>query len=576
MKPFDRRLLRRARATRGALGGAVAVGLASTACVVAQAALLASIVSRTFLGGAGLDDLRPPLAALAGVLVLRAALAGAGELVAARSAAAATTQLRAALLERASRDAAGRRARPTGELAALATTGLDAFETYVSRYIPTLVLAASAPLIVLAWIAAHDRTAGVIVAVTIPLIPLFMVLVGLATTARANARLATLSELGAHFLDVVQGLPTLRAFRRGRAQGETIRLVADRFRRETMATLRVAFLSAVVLELMATLATALVAVAVGLRLAGGGLDFQTALAVLVLVPEAYLPIRAVGAQFHSSADGVAAVQRALDVIEAPDRGPAPARAGDPALTEEWALRLEGVTVADGGRPRPALDAVDLVIRAGERVALVGPSGSGKSTLLSVLVGLTPPTGGRVLLERPGRPPLDLATADPAAWRGQVAWAPQQPTLFTGTVADNVRLGNPSASEPAVWAALRKAGLHGLVAALPAGLAAEVGEDGARLSAGERQRLALARAFLRPAPLVLLDEPTSSLDPATEAAVEEALAGLARERTLVVVAHRLRLARSADRVIALDGGRVVHDARPALPIGMSPVGTGAGA
>ncbi|HET9441762.1 MAG TPA: thiol reductant ABC exporter subunit CydD, partial [Acidimicrobiales bacterium] len=525
MKPFDRRLLRHARSTRPLLVTAVAAGLAQTACVVAQAALLAGIVTRAFLDGARVEDLEGRLGLLLGVVVLRAVLALSGEAAAGHAAATAAAELRAALVARASRDAAGRGAAPSGEITALATTGLDAFESYVARYLPQLVLAALAPLVVLAWVAAADRTAAVILWLTLPLIPLFMALVGVATAHRAESRLQRLGDLGAHFLDVVQGLPTLRAFRRGRAQAGTIRAVAERFRDETMRMLRVAMLSALVLELLATLGTALVAVAVGLRLAGGGIDLQTALAVLILVPEAYLPIRSVGAQFHASADGVAAATRALDVIEAPGTagastpgavavapslGPAPEEPGS------WTIRLEGVTVVDEGRGDPALRDVDLSIRAGERVALVGPSGSGKSTLLSVLLGFTRPTSGRVVVERPGAPPMDLAAVDPDAWLAGLAWVPQQPRLLTGTVGHNVGLGRPSAGDAEVWAALRAAGMDGVVAGFPGALDAQVGEGGARLSAGERQRLALARAFLRDAPLVLLDEPTASLDPGTEA------------------------------------------------------------
>lgn len=565
MKPFDRRLLRHAGEVRRFLAVAVAVGLGSTVCVLVQATLVAAVVTRAFLGGAAVADLRGELGALLGVVLLRALLAWAGEAAALRSAATATAELRAALLERAGHDAVGRGAAHTGELAALATTGLDAFDTYVARYLPQLVLASTAPFVVLGWVAAHDRVAGAILALTLPLIPVFMVLVGLVAAARAEARLGTLSALGAHFLDVVQGLPTLRAFRRGRAQGETIRQVTDRFRHETMATLRVAFLSALVLELLATLGTALVAVAIGLRLVHGGIDLQTALTVLLLVPEAYLPIRAVGAQFHASADGVAAARRALDVIEAP----APDRMGrSPKVTASlapgpWTIRLEGVTVMDEGRARPALDAVDLEIRAGERLALVGPSGSGKSTLLSVVLGFTAPTAGRVVIERAGAPAVDLADVNPDRWAAQLAWVPQQPRLFAGTIADNLRLGCPHAQDGELWQALRAAGLDGMVARLPAGLGAPVGEGGARLSAGERQRLALARAFVGDAHLVLLDEPTASLDPASEAAVEDALHVMAGARTLVVVAHRLRLARAADRVVALDDGRVAWDRSQSL-------------
>lgn len=570
MRPLDKRLLRHARATRRFLAATVAVGLASTVCVLAQASLLAAVVSRAFLGHARLGDLRPEMIGLLGVVVLRALLAWAGEVAAHRGAAAAVSQLRAAVVERAAHDAAGRDAEHTGELATLATTGLDALDAYFSRYLPQLVLAVVAPLAVVVWVAGRDRMAAAILAITLPLIPLFLALVGLAARHRADARLRTLSTLGAHFLDVVQGLPTLRAFRRGRAQVATISDVGDRFRHETMSTLRVAFMSALVLELLATLGTALVAVAVGLRLAHGGLDFQTALTVLILAPEAYLPIRNAGAQFHASADGVAAAQRVLDIIEAGST-PSSTPQARAALTGAWAIRLEGVSVRDSDRPQPALDGVDLEIRAGERLAIVGPSGSGKSTLLSVLLGFTPPAAGRVVIEPAEGVPVALSDLDPAAWRAQLAWVPQQPRLFAGTIADNVRLGRPGADDATVRQALEAAGLDKVVARLPGGLDALVGEGGGRLSAGERQRVALARAFLRDAPLVLLDEPTASLDPASEAAIEEALAELARTRTVVVVAHRLRLAQAADRVVVLDGGRV---ARPGSALAVPDAGEAA--
>ncbi|HET7487191.1 MAG TPA: thiol reductant ABC exporter subunit CydD [Acidimicrobiales bacterium] len=563
MKPVDRRLLRQSRGTRRLLVASVAAGLAATACVIAQATLVAGMVTRAFLDGAGVRQLRAPLAALAAVAVARAVVAWAGEAAAGRAAAAATGELRVALVERAGRDAAGRRALPAGEVAALATTGLDAFDTYAARYLPALVLAASAPLAVVAWIAGLDRPAAVTLALTLPLVPLFLALVGWATAGRAASRLEALAALGARFLDAVQGLPTLRAFRRSRAQVEAVGRLGDRFRGETMAALRVALLSALVLELLATLGTAVVAVTVGLRLVHGGVGLRTALAVLILVPEAYLPLRSLGSQFHAAADGVAAAGRALDLLDAPGRAAAlPPAALGPA---GWTIRLEGVTVADEGRGRPALDAVDLEIRAGERLALVGPSGSGKSTLLSVLLGFTVPTSGRVVVERPGQAPFDLAGADHDGWLAGLAWVPQQPRSFAGTVADNVRLGRPGGGDADVWSALRAAGLAGEVANMPGGLDAAVGDEGARLSHGQRQRLALARALLRDAPLVLLDEPTASLDPAAEAAVEDALAGLAARRTVVVVAHRLRLVRAADRVVVLDRGRVVGDHRAVVGV-----------
>lgn len=557
MKPLDPRLLRHARTTRRFLLATVAVGVASTGTVLLQAALLADVISGAFLGSGDVASLRPQLVALAAVVALRAALGFVGELSAHLSAAAATSELRAALVGRAAASAAGRRTIPSGEAAALATSGLDALDAYFSRYLPQLILAVLAPLAIVAWVTRLDPVSALILALTLPLIPLFMALVGLAARQHARSRLGALSALGAHFLDVVQGLATLRAFRRGRAQVESIRSVSTRLGEQTMATLRVAFLSAFVLELLATLGTAMVAVTVGLRLAQGGLDFRTALTVLILAPEAYLPLRSAGAQFHASADGVAAAGRALDLIEAGDRD-RPKGSEMVDLRGGWRIRVVAATVVDPDRAVPALDHLDLQIAAGEHLALVGESGSGKSTLLSVLLGLTPPDSGSVMVDLPGRPSVPLDRIDASSWRAQMAWVPQRPRLFAGTIADNVRLGTPEADEPSVLRALHMACLGDVVARLPDGIHTEVGEDGTALSAGERQRVCLARAFLRDAPLVLLDEPTSNLDLASEAAISTAVSRLARDRTVVVVAHRRRMVLDATRVVRLAAGRVVAD------------------
>ena len=347
---------------------------------------------------------------------------------------------------------------------------------------------------------------------------------------------------------MVEGLPTLLVFRRATAQVEAIRRVSEDNRRATLSTLRLAFLSSAVLEFVATISVAVVAVATGLRLLGGSLDLRTGLVVLVLAPEAYWPLRQVGAQFHASADGLAAAEQIFAVLETP---PAETRVGGRRgrcdLSRSM-LRVEAVSVTYD-RSRPALTALDLTIRAGEYVGVTGPSGCGKSTLLNVLLGFVPPSSGRVLVEGP-HGTADLADLDPDDWLRQLSWVPQQPWLAAASISDNVRLARPGADDAAVARALDLAHAGAFVAALPQGPATVLGARGAGLSAGQRQRIALARAFLRDAPLVLLDEPTAHLDPASEAAVADAMQRLAAGRTVIAVAHRPALLAGADRIVRL--------------------------
>ncbi|MEV5463781.1 thiol reductant ABC exporter subunit CydD, partial [Streptomyces cellulosae] len=387
--------------------------------------------------------------------------------------------------------------------------------------------------------------------VTLPLIPVFGALVGMHTATRTARQWRLLARLGGHFLDVVAGLPTLRAFGREGHQTRVVGEMADAHRRATMRTLRVAFLSSFVLETVATLSVALVAVPVGLRLLGGELDLRTALTVLFLAPEAYLPLRAAGAAFHDSAEGITVAERVFAVLDDAEAVPTTRTSRTPAPDARTALlRLDRVTVHHPDRAEPALLDVGLTVRPGEHVALVGPSGAGKSTLLSLLLGFTAPTSGRVTVDG-----TDLRDIDPDAWHAQVAWVPQRPHLFAASVADNIRLGRPGAGHAEVRAAARAASADRFIEELPDGYDTVLGEHGAGLSAGQRQRIALARAFLKDAPVLLLDEPTAHLDPESEAAVTRATADLMRGRTAVVVAHRTSLLPYADRVVSVRAGEL---------------------
>ncbi|MEU5956003.1 thiol reductant ABC exporter subunit CydD [Streptomyces sp. NPDC047525] len=542
MKPIDPRLLRYARATRFFLIAVVVLGVAGAGLVVAQAMLIAEIVVGAFQKGLALGDLGTPFVLLAVVAAGRALVAWLTELAAHRASAAVKSELRGRLLDRAGQLGPGwLSGQRTGSLVSLATRGVDALDDYFSRYLPQLGLAVVVPVAVLARIVTEDWVSAAIIVVTLPLIPVFMILIGMATQNRMDRQWRLLSRLSGHFLDVVAGLPTLKVFGRAKAQAESIRQITGEYRQATMRTLRIAFLSSFALELLATLSVALVAVTIGMRLVHGDMDLYVGLVILILAPEAYLPLRQVGAQYHAAAEGLSAAEEIFEVLQTP------VRAAGEAAAPSGTLSVEGVTVRYPGRASDAVSGVSFAVESGETVALVGPSGVGKSTLLDVILGFVEPAEGRVCVGG-----VDLAEVAPERWRERIAWVPQRPHLYAGSIAENVRLARPDADDASVRDALRAAGAWEFVSALPGGVETLLGEDGAGLSAGQRQRLALARAFLADRPVVLLDEPTAALDGETEAGVVEAVRRLAVGRTVLLVVHRPALLGVADRVVRLDG------------------------
>ncbi|MGW0610324.1 thiol reductant ABC exporter subunit CydD [Streptomyces sp. NPDC002788] len=540
MKPIDPRLLRYARATRVFLVAVVALGAVGAVLVIVQAMLIAEVVVGAFQHRMAVSELATPLLLLAVVAVGRALVGWLTELAAHRASAAVKSELRGRLLERSAQLGPGwLSGQRTGSLVALATRGVDALDDYFSRYLPQLGLAVVVPVAVLARIVTEDWVSAAIIVGTLPLIPVFMVLIGWATQSRMDRQWRLLSRLSGHFLDVVAGLPTLKVFGRAKAQAESIRRITGEYRLATMRTLRIAFISSFALELLATISVALVAVTIGMRLVHGEMDLYIGLVILILAPEAYLPLRQVGAQYHAAAEGLAAAEEIFEVLETP----VPATGS--GAVPEGALSFEGVTVRYPGRSADAVSDVSFTVEPGETVALVGPSGAGKSTLLGVLLGFVRPTEGRV---RVGG--ADLADADLEQWRSRIAWVPQRPHLYAGTIAENVRLARPDADDDAVRRALGDAGALEFVDALSEGIDTVLGEDGSGLSAGQLQRLALARAFLADRPVLLLDEPTAALDGATEAGVVAAVRRLAAGRTVLLVVHRPALLGVADRVVRL--------------------------
>ncbi|HEX2144002.1 MAG TPA: thiol reductant ABC exporter subunit CydD [Glycomyces sp.] len=557
---FDRRLLHRAQGATVFIGVCATLGLARTACVIAGAWFTASLIAGAFAGGDDLAALMPQLTALAAVLAARALLASVQEAAAHRASAGVKSALRRQALEQLMRLPSGKY--HSGETAALLVRGIDALDGYFARYLPQLVLAAIVPVGVLVVMLLAYPPAALIVLITLPLIPLFGVLIGQYTRTRAQRQWESTSHLAHHFADLVAGLPTLKAFGRADRQVGAIKVTTDQYRRRSMALLRVAFCSALVLELAASLSVALVAVTVGVKLVEGGLTgeagLQTALLVLILAPEAYLPLRNVGAQFHASAEGVAAAKKVFAILgERPENAELDApvtaeeRTGEhrsAALTSAPLCRTplgraptimfrRTVFAYPGRDPLPELS---LTVPAGQTTVLTARSGAGKSTLMASLVGFREPVSGSIAFDD-----TDLSDLDLAAVRRSIAWLPQRPVLIDGTVAENVRLAVPdSASDPAVAKAIA-------VSHAPAATR-RVTADGSGLSAGEAARVSLARLLLRvdllDPPILLLDEPTAHLDADTEQAVLDAFAPYREQRTVLIASHRPALRAIADREV----------------------------
>ncbi|MEW5956811.1 MAG: thiol reductant ABC exporter subunit CydD [Chloroflexota bacterium] len=558
---FDKRLPPLARAARTDLWLTAGLSLWGGLALVGQAFYLSRLINRVFLDGAGLAEVQAELFTLVGLSLIRAGISWAGPITAQRIAGRVKNDLRRRLTAHLlALGPAYTRGEQSGELTSTVVEGVEALDAYFSQYLPQLAAAVLVPLAILAFVLPLDLTSGLVLLLTAPLIPVFMALIGQAAEQLTQRQWTQLSRMSGHFLDVLQGLATLKLLGRSREQIELIARISDRFRQTTMGVLRVAFLSALVLELVATLSTAIVAVEVGLRLLYGYLPFEQALFVLILAPEFYNPLRMLGARFHAGMSGAAAARRIFEVLETTaDGGPRTAEQS-PGQTSNlqfpgpppFTIHFKNVYYAyDEGR-RPALNDVSFTIRPGQRLALVGPSGAGKSTIAQLLLRFIEPGGGIITVnEQP------LAELDLAGWRSHLAWVSQQPYLFNASVADNIRLARPDADPADLRRAAALAQAASFIETLPHGYDTLIGERGARLSGGQAQRLALARAFLKDAAFIILDEATANLDPETEAQIQTAIEQLLAGRTALIIAHRLSTVQTADQILVLNQGRVVE-------------------
>ncbi|MDR0594395.1 MAG: thiol reductant ABC exporter subunit CydD [Bifidobacteriaceae bacterium] len=554
MKPLDPRLIRHARAARGYMILTAALGVAMSVAVVFQAMVVARVIGTLASGGrTGPGWLPRSLIMVAAIVAVRIGVAWAQERFAHRAAISTIAQLRGAVLRHVV--ALGPRFEAEGgaaKAAQLATRGLDALDAYFARYLPQLGMVVTVTPILLVVAGFVDWLSAVIMFLTVPLIPVFMVLIGRLTEAYSARRLRAMTHLGAQVMDLITGLPTLKALGREKGPAARVRELSQAHQKATFATVRIAFLSGAALELIATLSVALVAVSVGLRLQAGRMSLVSGLAIIMIAPEIYLPLRNVGAHFHASASGVAASNRAFDLLSLPL--PEVGRLPAPDLSRA-AVVFDAVSVRPPGRDYEAPAGLSFRLEPGSLTALSGPNGAGKSTAVSVLLGLTRPDRGRVLVEpADGGPAVDLSDADLAGWWDQIAWVPQRPVLLPGTVLENLlesydQPGLGAEVPAALAAAAAAAGFDTVVDELPEGWQTRIGQGGVGLSVGQRQRLALARAFRRNKPLVILDEPTAHLDPATEAAILDSIALLHRQgRTVLLVAHRPALLGRADREV----------------------------
>src|SRR5215211_7592051 len=533
---MNKELFERITPARVYLGATVAVGLLVAVATIAQMVFLSRIVDRVFVGGEDLAAVTPQILALSGAVVVRPGLLWVREVTAQRGAVRVKSELREQLLSQVFRlgpaYAAGER---SGELVTTATEGVERLEPYLVRYLPQVALSAFVPLLVAAYILPRDLASAVLLLVTAPVIPIMMVLVGSYAEEHTKRHWLALSRMGAHFLDALQGLTTLKTFGHAAEEKERVARVSDEFRKRTLKVLRFAFLSGLVLEFMTAAA----------------ISFEQAFLVLLLTPEFYKPLRELGAGRHAGMEGKAAAERIFEILATPVPPRGGGRVLDP-LSGGLTVELSGVRFAYPGSEQPALCDVSLTLQAGTRTAIAGRSGSGKSTLVNVLLRFLDTQDGTVAAN--GVPIRELPVA---TWREHVALVPQRPYLFYGSVLENIRLARPGASRPEVEEAAELAGAAEFIRRMARGYDAQIGERGLRLSGGEAQRLAIARAFLKDAPLLVLDEPTSSLDPESEGLIRVALERLARGRTALIVAHRLNTVRTADRIAILDEGWVVE-------------------
>jgi len=551
---IDLRLFRWVRSAWAPMILSTLGGVAAGVLVIFQARQISRILDSVFLDARGLADQFPALWVLLGVIILRGVLYFLSDWQASLAAVRIKSTLRMEAIRKLFHHGPGRlKQEQTGELAATLIEGVEALDPYFSQYLPQLAFSAFIPLAILISVIPVDGLTAVVLAVTAPLIPFFMVLIGSAAGAETKKRWGALSRLSAHFLDSLQGLTTLKALNQAQQQATRLEASGERYRLATMNVLRITFLSALALELLATISTAVVAVEIGLRLLYGRIFFEQAFFILLIAPEFYMPLRMLGTRFHAGSAGVAAAARIFEILDQNKDVPGTSLLPAGQVPDHFeGISLRGVSYCYPDGNSDALEDISLDIPTGQHVALVGHSGSGKSTLMGLLLKWMEPQSGEIIIGDVG-----LARVDRATWFRQIAWVPQRTRLSTGSIAANLRMGKRDATTTQLWEVLEQVHLADWVASLPAGLDYMVGEGGRLVSSGQAQRLAVARALLKDAPFVLLDEPTAHLDPEQETWLVDAMRRLLAGRTSLTIAHRLSTLSESDLIYVLKDGRLVE-------------------
>jgi ATP-binding cassette, subfamily C, bacterial CydD len=529
-------------------------GILAAGMLVAQAYYLSQVIDSAFIQKSGMEKLLFPLSLFALFSTLRMAFNWFSHTEANRG----TLIIREKVFTRLINTVGSlgpiyAKSVQSGRLSTTLLKGVEALDAYYSQYIPQIFFALFTPLLIAGTILPGDPISGTILLLTAPLIPLFMILIGKSASAMTEKQWKTMSRMNGFFLDVLQGLPTLKLFAQSRRQHDAIEESGESFRHATMRVLKVAFLSSLTLELVGTIGMAIIAVGIGLRLMGGKLTFQHALFVLILTPDFYLPLRQLGTKFHAGMEGVSASKEIFAILD--QSTPAPLQKAAFTVKESAGKRpivFTNLTYTYPGSSQPALKGINATIPAGKTTAIIGPSGAGKSTLINLLLRFQVPGEGSITID--GNPIHAIPLEE---WHAQISWVPQHPYLFNSTLRENILLARPDASEEEMEIALKKSGLTTFVGALPQGVETMIGEEGARLSGGEAQRVALARAFLKNAPLLVLDEPTSHTDPELEAALRRSIQELMKGRTTLIIAHRLETIRSAEQIIVVSEGKITQ-------------------